>query len=561
MIKKNLAAEPYVWSWDWNATYSDSDSASLVSVAAGEITLTWGSKYIAATMGIKITISTTSANPATGAAASYYINFDSPWYTATIASGTSFLGSATIRVEADGVTNIGPCYGTTFSFSEIRIYVGSTLIHTISAQTISSGYTPLLNVCVQYCNSTCIPAAIATTPTCPDTKPSGSSSISHTSKCSLKGGWKRSGVSDTLVFYAPSPIPPGCGCDAPLVVVVYHDSHDVFNDADYEFGFVVSDLGTFACECTGGGGSPGSVEQFKFEAKIFKYNSYVTFTQKDEGIYFRRDQTASSCNGGPTETTDHTYNTSPDTYSLIHSEGSYDVRTTYCNYKLPGPSFCPAGSTLVCPLPTGSVCYSTAVIDQSWPVTPDCTYPANECGYDVSLAVTHARAYINGAGHLIIGTTDNSVATWADIDTGITAAWARCRFVKVGSSLVLGVMYGDGSTITWAQTVDGGTTLINSSSFGSGTLGDFEETKNGVKWDFKILSSDGGTTYDVWSQLRDNALNVLQAWTITNVTGIDNAGLATRESLDPTGAWRIGLFYFVGGVPTVKYSPNGLAFS
>ena len=56
-------------------------------------------------------------------------------------------------------------------------------------------------------------------------------------------------------------------------------------------------------------------------------------------------------------------------------------------------------------------------------------------------------------------------------------------------------------------------------------------------------------------------LNVLRDWTITNVTGIDNAPIAGRESPAADGSWRIGLFYSSGGAGVVKFSNDGLNFA
>lgn len=184
------------------------------------------------------------------------------------------------------------------------------------------------------------------------------------------------------------------------------------------------------------------------------------------------------------------------------------------------------------------------------------------CGYDVSNSLRHVRAWVAGSGHVILGFAGNVLPqTWSELDTGLSGTWARPRFADHGPSWPVGLFYGDGSHCYWARTYDQGATWVDTIDMASGTIGDFEEGANGLRWFFKVLSSDGGTTFDIWGKLMDSQLNVIRNWTITNVTGIDNEPIACREAPGQDGSWRIGLFYSLGGVPTVKFSPDGLTFT
>lgn len=181
-------------------------------------------------------------------------------------------------------------------------------------------------------------------------------------------------------------------------------------------------------------------------------------------------------------------------------------------------------------------------------------------GYDVANALRHAVVYQDtGSGDIILSCAGNEVPqSWTPIDTGFAGLWARCRFQDLGSSWPVGVFYGDGTNCYWAQTFDEGATFVNSTALGAGLVGDFDEGSNGLRWFFKVV---GTGPYDIWGQLMDSQLNIVRAWTITNLTGVDNAPIACRESPASDGSWRIGVFYSLGGVETVKFSPDGLTFT
>ncbi len=182
-------------------------------------------------------------------------------------------------------------------------------------------------------------------------------------------------------------------------------------------------------------------------------------------------------------------------------------------------------------------------------------------GYDVSNSLRHVRTTISGT-HILMGTADNVLPqTWVDRDTGLVGTWARPRFADHGPNWPIGLFYGDGSTCTFSQSFDEGLTWGVGISMASGSFGDFEEGANGLRWLFKLDSSDGGATWDVWGKVLDAQLNVVRNWTITSVTHVDNAPIAVRESPANQGAWHLGLLVSVGGVPTLLFSFDGLTFA
>lgn len=183
--------------------------------------------------------------------------------------------------------------------------------------------------------------------------------------------------------------------------------------------------------------------------------------------------------------------------------------------------------------------------------------------YDVSTGLRHCLVYaVSTTDEVIIGCAGNQLPqTFNWIDAGFTAKWVRVRFQDHGAAWPIGMFYGDGTTAYFSQTFDEGTTWSTPLNMASGSIGDFEEGADGLRWLYKLVSPDGGTTWNVWNQLMDSQLNVVRAWTITNVTGADQEPIAVRESPSSDGSWRIGLWYSIGGVQTLKFSFDGLNFS
>ena len=199
----------------------------------------------------------------------------------------------------------------------------------------------------------------------------------------------------------------------------------------------------------------------------------------------------------------------------------------------------------------------------TWPTLPVCVPADIALGYDVSQSFRHCRTFGRPAtGHIFLGTAGNlAPISFDDVDTGISATWARPRFQDFGTNRYIGMIYGDGSNVYWARTYDEGATWVDTTSLGSGKVGDFEECKDGRKIEFKLVIN--GATYDVWAQILDNNLNVITAWAITNLTSVDNEPIACRESIDNSvsAVWRIGLMHVVSGSVTARWSNDAYNFA
>lgn len=186
--------------------------------------------------------------------------------------------------------------------------------------------------------------------------------------------------------------------------------------------------------------------------------------------------------------------------------------------------------------------------------------PSRPIGYDVALSTIHTRTSGDNTGELWLGIASNNDPTsWADLDTGIAATWARPRFEDYGTKQAIGIFYGDGTNCFWARTTDHGATWHDTTSLGAGMIGDYDEGYNGIRWFYKVVSAGGG--YNITCTVLDSQLGTVRAETTTNLTGVDNAPIAVRESYSPEGAWRMGIYYSIGGVETFKLAPDGLTFA
>ena len=242
----------------------------------------------------------------------------------------------------------------------------------------------------------------------------------------------------------------------------------------------------------------------------------------------------------------------PGTSATITADGQYREAPPYGS-SVAEPTAISIGSAVV-ELATAAVGVRRIIL----------VLPANMAGsatgYDVAADLRHVCISPGFSGLLTLAVGGNgAVPAWVDQVTQLRGSWGRVRFEDQGPVAGIGVLHGNGVSLSWARTLDHGNSFQEVTDMGSGSFGDYEEGANGLKWDFKLVANAGGG-YDLWSQMRDAELAVVRPWQITTLTGIDNAPISARESYTSDGAWRIGVAYFVGGVFTVKYAPDGLNF-
>jgi hypothetical protein len=128
----------------WTATDNDTNGG-MSSILTSFQQFLYGDIYVAGSMGIQVKLQTKTADPFTpGDTDHYQIDLTTPWATWSSGNIATFLSSSVTRLEIDDAQVTGDCTTITFSFSEIRFYVGGVLKKTISGTSQSfSGWSAI----------------------------------------------------------------------------------------------------------------------------------------------------------------------------------------------------------------------------------------------------------------------------------------------------------------------------------------------------------------------------------------------------------------------------------
>lgn len=181
----------------------------------------------------------------------------------------------------------------------------------------------------------------------------------------------------------------------------------------------------------------------------------------------------------------------------------------------------------------------------------------NKLSYDVSDSQNHYRAYIID-GSVWVGTSDNRIEDWNDIDTGIqaTTLCIQVEKSKKDPAIYLFIESPDGDIVRYVSTDEGAT-------FGMATQ---LTTSGSAKMPAACIGRDN-THYvyfiddgDAKGLIFDAALNEIEPEFLA-VGGIDEEGLACDESVKGLGAQRIGLFVIQGGDLFIYQGENGRNFA
>jgi hypothetical protein len=553
MTHKNKPATDYEFRLGWV-------SSGIVtgSFDTGGMNETWGNPYSSFIHGIGCTATN---NLHTG---QYKVDVVTPWGSWTSGWVTGAISTANFRCAAHNwalTVNTDCTWSLAFDALVIYLTLNSgteTAVVTIgaTAQTGTS-YDERLNITHL---QTSLGIAIPSAATCTSTSSSSSSASIYTGGYRYKnalGAW----VYDAVALDNSSPSGGSCTCTAVLPTLTATSVYDVSGSSGFSF-VIVRSANRMVDGCSPPWPSPTHFTVWDINSDFKTWSSNVSIKDRttlvgDQNIASGWDcilTPGGSTSGSSSTTTTPAFTTCASGRGVMNS--THQILNCYTPHEPPG---------CVLPfVPSDNSCQYDGSAVLTWPTLPPCTPSIlNSLGYDVSRSLRHVRVYGDATTHaLTMGCAGNTLPqTWTDLVTTLTATWARPRFQDQGSTWPIGLFYGDGTNCYFAQSYDCGATWGSPISMASGTIGDFEEGANGLRWFYKVLSSDGGATFDVWHQLRDARLNVLRAWTITNVTGVDNEPIAVRESPNANGSWKIGLFCSRGGSPSILFSSDGLNFS
>jgi len=557
MIHTNRGGTDYEFGFSLNSDLPVSNPQFATGNTILGLVETWGNAFAPGSMGLEILVTNTAGSPD-----NYRIQGITPWfsYDSGVITGWVAAGSYFFLMQGAQLTVQSDC-SWTLTFTGLQLWGAtnggaSTLLDSCGAQTMSgTGYDERLN-----CSSMAPAMARPTLPPTYTCSTLASTTGSWAAGCSQIGGYRYkvggSWFADPVSFDSSAPS-SSCACSASLPGLTGSDSWTVGVGVSIS-GSVGVTTGSVACP----GCTPSS---WPFETQDSTFSSWFTsVTVKGRAPNLRSqtvalawdcDLNAVISSGSSSTTASTAQTTCASLRGVTIANQSISCATAKAPICPPPPDGC--GS-----LPAAFDCIYDGSSQLSWPTAPSCMAPlSNALGYDVSGFGEHVVAVAeSGTGHIVLGVAGDVLPqSWSYMDSGLTGTWARPRYQDLGLWPV-GLFYGDGTNCYWAQTFDSGATWVNTTSMASGVVGDFDEGLDGLRWFFKLVPGSG-STYDVWNQVLDAQLNVVRGWTITNVTGVDDAPIACRESAGSDGSWRIGLWYSVGGVANVKFAPDGLNFS
>lgn len=561
MIHKNVAARDCQFLMSMTATAGGPATNGQYDAVSfeGILTETWGLSYSPGVTGIQASILKINA---TGGWQSV-VSVATPWGSYTPSAVLGAISSGAIRILMAGaqLTVRSDCTFT-LTFTSLTVYVtigggSEATVMTVGPQSVSgSGYDERQNATTLTPN---MPIGLPGPLSCSTT-----TFGSATDSVSVSGGYEYfSGGAWTAdsVGFDGSSTGGTCSCLTALPSITGLNSGNVT---------VGSQVSSSVTSTSISGDCPGCIPEdwtgFQITADSTLTTSSVTVKDANTSVGSQNVATSWACAlspGGDTSGSGSTTSTPGSTTCASNRSAERYVNQTDRCYNPPVPE-CEVGFT--CPGPFGYGCIYVGNATLSWPTLPPCgstPVSAEPLGYDVSNGLRHVITYRNAtSGHIWLACAGNEIPqTWSPVDTGLSAVWARPRFADLGSGWPIGLFYGDGTDCFWARSYDEGRTWVDTTAMGTAMTGDFDEGANGLRWLFKVDTPDGGATYAVYRRLLDSQLNLVQDWTMTNLTGIDNQPIACRESHGSDGSWRIGVLYSVGGAETLKFAPDGIHFT
>jgi len=376
VVRRN--AGPHNYRWLAEMTPSGSYSGSGTGVTARMVkAIQWGAEF--PSQGVRATLSAFN-NPA-GAGGG--LTIESPYFATIVVPLLSYTG-ATVRVEIDAlVLDVPPpCTGSSWSFSELRVYVDDDLAVTAGPRSGADSYSHRENWIgfeVEDSPSSIRPCG----PGCPGpTPPATLSQASH-----IRGGYQvddGSGfASEVVAMKGDGPLPPGavscraggCDCTHGLPGITGADSYEV--EASAASYFYADDTVTVEdCYCpTDPPGFAGTIHLHDSFARRWRQFAVVHIVPASHGIPFtavRRDTCCGcSCLVLPE---DCDFDETDDVEALTYCETFRYVEAWA------GHSYC-AFDWIPCPDPPGGncgaafeddLCYYRASVDVYWPEEPPC---------------------------------------------------------------------------------------------------------------------------------------------------------------------------------------------
>lgn len=555
-VTPNEPATNYRWRGVW--TPGGGAVGTIGVQSNGSSVITWGVAY----PGEGIQVVAWAYDPAVGVAGGE-IRFSSPWFADQFVTLLSYVGG-TWEVEIDDlVLDRAGCTGSSWSYSEVRLYIDGVLIFTGGANSgSSSSYDHRYNRCRLAASTIFNPDMVCNPAACPG----ANLTIWPTSR--VVGGYQRdtgSGFGSDAVLIDPTgyttPLaivtcPSACGCfpTAPSITGTDSYSVEVYGERKY---LATASSGSRDCLCLDGS-SGGTVTTYQADEDAIDNATWVHIVGEDHGIPTRVVSQRSCCNCVCPAYTDSdcrlvsTTIVGTKTYCESYRSSTGWLDTVYC-----------WSGMVVCPDPPGAgtcgegddvFCAFDAYVHVYWPADScgDCDDPS----YDVNRAFDHIRSTICNTNQVWFGYASHSnPASWTDANTGITATSASIRFDHLSGGSRISLVTVNAGALEFRYSEDGGVSWEAPVTVQTSVVdGCHEINKDGRRIFVYIV----GTTLK--SQVWDAQDAVLISETTID-TGVETTKPDVREYPSASGGWLIGLTYRKAGALLYKTSPDGVNFT
>ena len=376
MVRRNVGPRNY----RFKAVFTPAGSYSGIGVGVtsfGTATIQWGADF--PTQGVKATYGVADSPAASGGS----LVIESPYFT-TISTGIlSYIG-ADVEIEIDGLSLSvpPPCTGSTWSFTEMRIFVDGALLLTLGPTGGTDTYSHRKNWMGMEAEDS--PASLRPCgPGCPG--PGVVSTLGQTTQVS--GGYQiddGSGyASETVAMLAAGVLAPGavacrddgCDCTEDLPAVTGTDSYAVLVSAGSYF-FASDTVSTEDCYCpTDPPTFAGTIHLHDSFARRWRQYAYVHIVSTAHGIPYTgvRKDTCCGC-ACIVVPDDCDFDDDADTEAITYCE-TYRYVESWA-----GHDYC-AFDWIPCPYPPGGncgslfendLCFYRASVHVYWPTEPSC---------------------------------------------------------------------------------------------------------------------------------------------------------------------------------------------
>lgn len=384
---------------------TQSSTGSVPSTATGTLTLTYGNSF-GGTHGVQLIIET---NLSSGGVLTRRVRLLTPW--TDYDSGNVAHPGTQIQclIEFDDLQLVvSESCGWTLSFSELRLRINGSVVHTITSQS-DSGTNFLMSKDIYVAQGACDLNGLAQ-PACPSTSLvcsatyAGAATHDHVCQLLLEFGWRSffdgGWINDDVELFEFNNLISTCECSPSKDTYSEgeHESWELFVEAEDTDRITKMTNGEFACVCPDSGELARYLRFYRIYERRF-YGTTLVCIPKTSGLFDHHyTQTIECPEDSDSETSDITYDHTKCLPSII---SQYHLERKGCQEPL---NVVACISPLDCPSITDpdEDCCAEYTASVTWNDEPDCVYVTDD--HDIIHFIHQGAmfsAYIDADSNLI----------------------------------------------------------------------------------------------------------------------------------------------------------------